>query len=110
LQGHQDRVVADHVDLTRVEQAQQKIEIRLTVATRGGEGARRMAPRIQDIAAGQIKRQRQSEHLADLDFSHRSHHALGRQQIDPTEFVVFSEVTPIGARRAMGPAFHDDFP
>ena len=69
-----------------------------------------MAPRIQDIAARQIEGQRQAEHLANLDFTHRSHHPLGRQQIDPPEFVVIAKVAPIGARRAMGPAFHGHFP
>ena len=60
LQREQHEVVADHVGLHRVLLPHRVGEVLPAVALRGGD-ARRMAPRIEHVAAGIVERQRQHE-------------------------------------------------
>ncbi|MDT4862980.1 hypothetical protein FQZ97_976650 [compost metagenome] len=65
-----------------------------------------MAARVQHVAAGQVQRQRQAEHLARADFAHGLQHFFFGQQVQAAELVVRAEVAPGRSFGASGPAFH----
>jgi len=91
LQRQQHQVVADHVGLHRVVLAHLVGEILPAVALRGGD-ARRMAPRVERVAARIVERQRQHEGEALLHLAHALQHLLGRHPVHATALVVLADI------------------
>ncbi|MNT45258.1 hypothetical protein D3C72_1818320 [compost metagenome] len=65
-----------------------------------------MAAGVEHVAARQVQRQRQAEHLARLHFTHGLQHFFLGQQVQPAQFIVRAEVAPGGSFGALRPAFH----
>jgi hypothetical protein len=96
LQAQRDLVVADHVGRLRVDLAQREVHERLAVAVRRVE-ARRMAARVELVPARVVERERQAEHEAFAHLGDRLLHLFGREEIEPPDLVVGTEVAPGGA-------------
>jgi hypothetical protein len=101
LQVQDHRVVIDDVGGFRVVALHDVDHVRAAVAQRRAQD-RRMAPRVEQVAARIIQRQAQAEHQAFLHFGDALLHLLRCQQVQPSELIVRSEVPP---GRALGPVF-----
>src|SRR6218665_2893192 len=64
--------------------------------SRGGRRAGgRMGVWVENIAGGKIQRQAKAEALPRSHLPDRAKHALGCDQVEPPELVVFAEITPV---------------
>ena len=103
LQVHHDEVVAEHVGLQHVVAEQAVVHVRPPVAQRRPQH-RRVAARIQHVAAGIVERQAEAKRQAFAHFGDTLLHLLRRQQIDAAALVVCTEVAPVRAGGALLPA------
>ena len=108
LQRHERDVVAYDVGESGAVLAQRKAEVLLAlalaaIAQRGGD-ARRVAPRIERVAAGIVERQRAAEGDALLHLRDALQHLLARHPVHAPALIVGAELAPVGARRPLLPA------
>ena len=107
LQVDQRRVVADDVDVAGIDAFKREVEIGLLAAP-GVAELRRVAARVDCVAARIVERQAEAERHAFADLGRGAAHALGRQQVEPAELIVRAELAPVGSggtcfQRAMWP-------
>ena len=93
LQRQRGLVVRQHVDRAFLQARHLEVQVRLAVAARGRQ-RRRMAARIEHVAARQVQRQRQAEDLAGAHFAHGLQHFFFGQQVQAADLVVRSEIAP----------------
>jgi hypothetical protein len=103
LQVQDRQVVADDIGLRLVVDEQSVVHVRPAIAYRGPKH-RRMAARVQHVAARVVERQAQAEHAALLDFGNSFANLLRVDQVQSTELVVGAEVAPVRSGRALLPA------
>ncbi len=96
LQRQQHDVVAYHVDELRVVARKRIGHVRLAGAL-GRREHRRLATRIEDAAARIVERHREAERQALAHLGDALLHLLGRDQVEPAELIVGTEVAPGGA-------------
>ena len=101
LQVQDHGIVIDDIGRLRVVPLHDVDHVRPSVAQRRPQD-RRMAARVEQVAAGVIQRQAQAEHLAFLDLGDALFHFLRRQQVQSSELVIRPEVAP---GRTLGPVF-----
>src|ERR1700674_5787968 len=70
------------------------VEIRSAVANRGSQN-RRVAARIQQVAAGVVERKAQAEIQTFAHLGHAAPQSLGRQQVESADLIVGPEVAPV---------------
>ncbi len=107
LQREQHHVVAHHVGEVRVVLAEREAEVLLAGAlavAHGGRDARRVAARVEHVAAGIVERQRQAEADALLHLGHALQHLLARHVVHAPALVVGAELAPVGARGSVLPS------
>ena len=98
LQVQDHRVVVDDVGQARVVEAELIVHVRPAVAQRGSQH-RRVAPRVEHVAAGIVERQAQAERKAFADFRDALLDLVRRKQVEAPELVVRPEIPPGGAFR-----------
>ena len=92
LQRQRGLVVRQHVDRAFLQARHLEVQVRLAVAARGRQ-RRRMAARIEHVAARQVQRQRQAEDLAGAHCARPAALFFG-QQVQAADLVVRSEIAP----------------
>ena len=102
LQRHLDHVVADHIDPLRVFAGERIGDVGHALALVGDE-PRRMAPRVDDGAAGIVERQAEAEGLAFLNLGDAFLDLVGGQQVEPAQLIVRTPIAPGRACRAAFP-------
>ncbi len=103
LQRHHDDVVADDIGVAVVVPAQRVVHDRAAVAL-GRAQRRRVAARVEHVAAGIVERQRQAEAQPLLHLGDALEHLPGRQQVEAPQLVVGPPIAPGRAGRAALPA------
>jgi hypothetical protein len=103
LQVQDDEVVADHVGRVGDLLAEAEVEVRPRAPERRADH-RRVAARVQDIAAGTFERQRQAEGQPLAHLGHALAHLLRREEVEAAELVVRAEIAPGRSMRSALPA------
>jgi hypothetical protein len=89
--------------MRRVLDPKREVEV-LFVAAQGGEATRRIAARVEPVAAGKVERQAQAEADAFLHLGDALQQLLAGNEIDTAELIVGAEITPIRSFRSTLPA------
>ena len=104
LQRHTHPVVASDIDMARIVQLERVVVARRAVGSLRRLKHRRVAARIEDVAAGIVERQGEAIDFAQTDFLARGKHPLRRQQVQPPQLVVRPPIAPGGPFRTPRPA------